>query len=51
MEPCCQDLSNRVDCTDEVAGKPGLTMARCRVCRRRHFELSIDPGVYALRGV
>lgn len=23
---------------------------KCRVCGRRHFELTVDPGVYDFRG-
>ena len=46
MEPCCQDETNRV----LTESKGDLTIMQCQVCLRRHFELTIDPGIIGLRG-
>lgn len=44
-EACCQVEENLVP---EETGKPDLTMKRCKVCQRRHFELALDPGKLGL---
>jgi hypothetical protein len=41
----------QVDGSSVTARLPGTeTLRRCRVCGCRHFELTADPGHYALRG-
>ena len=36
---CCADLNNRV----VVKKSDDETMAVCRICSRRHFEISVEP--------
>jgi hypothetical protein len=48
MEPCCQDLENRTE-PEPVDERPDLTITRCKVCGRRHFELTVDPGEIGLK--
>ena len=47
LKPCCADVENRSE--PEEQPQPGLTMQRCTVCGRRHFELVADPGVFEMR--
>lgn len=44
---CCKVVENL---EKQDTGKPELEMWKCKVCGCRHFELSADPGVYALKG-
>lgn len=30
--------------------RPDLTITKCHVCGCRHFELTVDPGVYFAKG-
>ena len=39
MEPCCEKPDNR----ETVEQRDDLTVQKCKVCGRRHFELTIDP--------
>jgi hypothetical protein len=48
MEPCCENLENRTE-PELVEGRSDLTITRCKVCGRRHFELTIDPAVIGVR--
>jgi len=47
MEPCCADPAN-LELRD--SDKPDLTLRICRLCGRRHFELSMDAGIIGLTG-
>jgi hypothetical protein len=49
MESCCENLENRTE-SEPVEGKPDLTVQRCVVCNRRHFELTVDPGRLGMWG-
>lgn len=42
---CCENVDNL-----EIAEDRGHVVIRvCRACGRKHYELSAEPGVYALR--
>ena len=43
MEPCCENPDNRTE-PEKVDEREDLTITRCKVCGRRHFELSVDPA-------
>lgn len=43
---CCRKKEN----CEPYQLKPDLTVERCKVCGRRHFELTMDPGDYNVRG-
>lgn len=49
---CCKDDAspNRVLVPDHPDARPDLQVRICRVCGRRHFELTVDPGVIFARG-
>lgn len=47
LAPCCREPENLVL---EAPARGDLTMRRCRVCRRRHFRLTVDPGTLGVRG-
>jgi len=51
MEACCEKPENReaVESPEEER-RESLTVERCTVCGRRHFELTVDPGKLGLRG-
>ena len=40
--PCCADLSNR-NAPVAHEGREDLAVSTCKVCGRRHFELTVDP--------
>jgi len=44
MEPCCENLENRSEPETPNPAQPDLTLTRCKVCGRRHFELAVDPA-------
>lgn len=52
LKPCCSNLENREDgpgprgCNE----REGLTITHCRVCKCRHFEVTLDPGKFGLAG-
>lgn len=46
MERCCQQPENR----ETVDQKDGLTVQKCVVCGRKHYELTVDPVKVGLRG-
>ncbi len=48
MEPCCEDPENRTE-PEPVDDRKDLTLTRCKVCGRRHFELAVDPGEIGLK--
>lgn len=44
---CCKKEENlKISPSD----KPELVIRKCVVCGCRHFELSLDPGVYGIEG-
>lgn len=43
MQPCCAAPENLTE-PEPVEGREGLTVQFCKVCGRRHFELTVDPG-------
>lgn len=47
MEPCCQQASNLAS---EPTGREDLVLMRCQVCQRRHFGLTMDPGIIGVTG-
>jgi hypothetical protein len=47
MEPCCTEPSNL---RAEPSGADDLVLRRCQICQRRHFELTLNPGVIGLTG-
>jgi len=47
VEACCEKPENRSE-PEQV--KDDLIISRCRVCGRRHFELTVDPGELGLKG-
>ena len=42
---CCKD-----NLGPAVQERPDLTYRCCQVCGVRHFELTLDPGKFGLRG-
>ena len=46
MSACCEVPENRSE-PEQV--KEDLTITRCTVCGRRHFELAVDPGQVGLK--
>lgn len=46
MRECCKN-SNNLHVTEE---KSDMTVRRCSVCNRRHFEVIVDPGKIGLQG-
>ncbi len=46
VRACCRDTANL-----EVreSGRPDVTLRVCRVCGRRHLEVTADPGAVAWR--
>lgn len=49
MEPCCQDLENRSEPAHPDPERTDLTVTVCKVCGRRHFELTVDPLVIGVK--
>jgi hypothetical protein len=45
--PCCDDPEN-LERTERLT--PSLIVRYCRVCGRRHFEATAEPGTLGLRG-
>ena len=45
-KPCCTVPENLY----VFENKPGLVVRKCRVCNCRHFEMTVDPGVYDFKG-
>ena len=45
--PCCNDPEN-LDREERLA--PDLIVRYCRVCGRRHFEATAEPGAMFARG-
>jgi hypothetical protein len=45
MNVCCSDPMNRV----AGEGNESLTVSVCKVCARRHFELSVEPAKVGVR--
>jgi hypothetical protein len=48
MNPCCENLENRSE-PERDPERPDLTVTRCLVCGRRHFELEVDPLVVGVK--
>ena len=46
MEPCCANQENRL--TVEQNGS--VVVQKCKVCGRRHFELTVDPVQVGVKG-
>ena len=46
LRECCADSANRDEQPQE---RPDLSVQVCRVCGRRHFELTVDPIRIAVR--
>ena len=48
MEACCQDRGNREVAEDKRELRDGVLLGmlieRCKVCGRRHYEFSVEPG-------
>ena len=44
---CCKKVENL---EVQPSEKLELTIRKCVVCGCRHFELSLEPGVYGLEG-
>lgn len=55
MNECCQNKANRVAIEKRTmdAGKNpnDLTVEQCKVCGRKHYELSVDPIELGLVGL
>jgi len=47
INECCKIEANLIP---QPTGKPDLTVRVCKVCSRRHFELSVEKGQIGLRG-
>ena len=41
LHSCCKVESNLIE---QESGKEDLVLLICKICNRRHFELTIDPG-------
>ena len=48
MEPCCENMENRSEPETPNPATPDLVLTRCKVCGRRHFELSVDPALIGI---
>jgi len=46
--PCCDDPEN-LERSERLS--PTLVVRYCRVCGRRHFEATAQPGSLGMRGV
>jgi hypothetical protein len=46
-EPCCRNEANMGPAVP--MGPGGCIYRRCKVCDRRHFEMTLDPGRLGLR--
>jgi hypothetical protein len=44
---CCLDATNLMLL---ASGRADLTVYLCVVCKCRHFEATLDPGKFGLRG-
>ena len=44
MHPCCEKPENR----ETIEQKGDITVQKCKVCDRKHYELSVDPGVVGI---
>jgi len=44
---CCRNLENR---SPWERLRPDLIVCRCRVCDRRHFEMTADPRHFGIAG-
>jgi len=47
INDCCKQPENLIP---QPTVKPDLTVRKCRICGRRHFELSVEKGQLGLRG-
>jgi hypothetical protein len=43
---CCRIKEN----CEPYQLKPDLTVERCKVCGRRHFEMTLEPGKFGITG-
>lgn len=48
LEPCCAVEENLSE-PERVDGREDLVVKRCRVCGRRHFELTVDPATIGIK--
>jgi hypothetical protein len=48
VKECCQDETNRTE-PEEAGEVEGATVTRCRTCKCRHFEVSVDPVRLSVR--
>jgi len=48
MSDCCIVKENLIPVPSD---HPGVSVVRCRICGRRHFGLTLDPGVIGTKGV
>ena len=46
MEPCCENPENR----ETVEDRGDLTVQKCTVCDRKHYELTVDPVEVGVKG-
>lgn len=44
---CCKQVDNL---ETQPSEKPELEIRKCKVCGCRHFELSLEPGVFGIEG-
>jgi hypothetical protein len=40
MENCCEKMENRV----VISHKNDVQVTQCSVCKRHHYELTVDPA-------
>ena len=43
---CCRQPHNYTPRPDLERERPGLMAKSCDTCRRRHFKLKVEPGVF-----
>lgn len=48
LSRCCADPEKRTS-PEPVDGKPGLTVAVCRECGAKHYELDADAALLNMR--
>jgi len=45
MNECCEKKEN----IELVETNGNLTVKRCKVCGRRHYEVNAEPGVFGIK--
>ncbi len=50
IRACCKNPDNLYVSVGRDEQRSDLTIRRCRICDRRHFEAIVDPGKLGMHG-